>query len=463
MAENDRSRGVLFGGVFSRGGVDAGDAAWLRAMLDTEAALARAAERAGIAPAGAGAAVTAAAVPENFDLAELGRLSALTGNPAPALSRALARQVPRAAAGAVHCGATSQDIVDTAAMLLARRALDVIGADLAAAAAAAARLAAAHRSTIMIGRTLLQQAVPITFGLVAAGWLNALDEAQAGLNRIAAERLAVQFGGAAGTLAALGDRGPRVLALLAEELGLPAPPLPWHTSRLRILDLAAALAGVDSVLSKIARDVTLLAQTEVAEVREGPGGGPGEGGGSPARGGSSAMPNKQNPVAAVAILGCAKRAPGLLATLAAAGEQEHQRAAGAWHAEWEPLADLLTLTGSAASWAADLLGGLTVDPARMSANLRAAGGLPLAEHVTSLLAGTLGRAAAHDLVAEAAASAVSAGLPLRDVLLGRRQSAGKLEAAGITPDQIDAALDPANYLGAAAEFTDAALAVHERT
>jgi 3-carboxy-cis,cis-muconate cycloisomerase len=461
MAENDRSRGVLFGGVFSRGGVDAGDLAWLRAMLDTEAALARAAERAGIAPAGAGAAVTAAAVPENFDLAELGRLSALTGNPAPALSRALARQVPRAAAGAVHCGATSQDIVDTAAMLLARRALDVIGADLAAAAERAAGLAAAHRSTIMIGRTLLQQAVPTTFGLVAAGWLNALDEAQAGLTRVAAQRLAVQFGGAVGTLAALGDRGPRVLALLAQELDLPAPPLPWHTSRLRILDLAAALAGVDSVLSKIARDVTLLAQTEVAEVREGPGGEPGEGGGSPARGGSSAMPNKQNPVAAVAILGCAKRAPGLLATLAAAGEQEHQRAAGAWHAEWEPLADLLTLTGSAASWAADLLGGLIVDPVRMSANLRAAGGLPLAEHVTSLLAGTLGRAAAHDLVAEAAARAVSAGLPLRDVLLERRQSAEKLEAAGISPDQIDAALDPAHYLGAAAEFTDAALAAHE--
>ena len=456
----DNSRGVLFGGVFSRGGVDAGDAAWLRAMLDAEAALARAVERAGLAPEGAGAAVTAAAVPENFDLAELGELSALTGNPVPALSRALSALVPRALAGAVHQGATSQDIVDTAAMLLARRALDVIGADLDIAADAAARLAAGHRSTIMIGRTLLQQAVPVTFGLVAAGWLNGLDEARGALARAGAERLAVQYGGAAGTLAALGDRGPRVLALLAEELDLPAPPLPWHTIRLRVLDLAAALAGVDSVLSKIARDVTLLAQTEVAEVREGPGGASGGGPGSPARGGSSAMPNKQNPVAAIAILGCAKQVPGLLATLAAAGEQEHQRAAGAWHAEWQPLADLLTLTGSAASWAADLLSGLIVDPARMGANLRAAGGLPLAERVTSLLAGTLGRAAAHDLVAEAGARAASAGLPLRDVLLGRRQSAGQLEAAGITPEQIDAALDPANYLGAAADFTDAALAAH---
>jgi 3-carboxy-cis,cis-muconate cycloisomerase len=456
---SDRQRrGVLFGGVFSRGDVDAGDLAWLRAMLDTEAALARAAERAGLVPAGAGQAVTAAAVPENFDLAELGALAARTGNPVPALTRALARQVPGPAAGAVHLGATSQDIVDTAAMLLARQGLDVIGADLAAAAAAAARLADEHRSTIMIGRTLLQQAVPVTFGLVAAGWLEALDEARAALARVRAHRLAVQFGGAAGTLAALGDDGPRVAALLAGELGLPAPALPWHTSRLRVLELAAALAGVDSVLSKIARDVTLLAQTEVAEVREGAGatGDPS----SPRRGGSSAMPNKQNPVAAIAILGCAKRAPGLLATLAAAGEQEHQRAAGAWHAEWEPLADLLIVTGSAAAWAADLLGGLTVDPARMSANLAAARGLPLAEHLTSLLAGSLGRAAAHDLVAGASARAVADGMTLRDALLGASGPAEQLAAAGVTAGQIDAALDPAGYLGAAGQFTDAALAAH---
>ena len=218
MSEQDAGRGVLFGGVFRRGGVDSGDHAWLRAMLDVEAALARAVERAGLAPGGAGAAVTKAAVPENFDLAELGELAALTGNPVPALSRALARQVPRPAAGAVHRGATSQDIVDTAAMLLARDALDVIGADLATAAQAAAGLADTHRSTIMIGRTLLQQAVPITFGLMAAGWLAALDDARVGLARVRAGRLAVQFGGAAGTLASLADAGPRVAALLAEEL-----------------------------------------------------------------------------------------------------------------------------------------------------------------------------------------------------------------------------------------------------
>jgi 3-carboxy-cis,cis-muconate cycloisomerase len=465
MPQDDTISGVIFGGVFSRGGVEAGDRAWLRAMLETEAALARAVERAGLAPGGAGAAVTKAAVPENFDVAELGALAALTGNPVPGLSRALGRLVPRSAAGAVHRGATSQDIVDTAAMLMARQALDVIGADLSIAAEATARLAGEHRSTVMIGRTLLQQAVPVTFGLVAAGWLTALDEAEAALARVRAERLAVQFGGAAGTLASLDEAGPRVAALLAEELGLPRPALPWHTNRLRVLELSAALAGASAALGKIARDVTLLAQSEVGEVHEG-GGGPagpppaGDRGNAPKRGGSSAMPHKQNPVAAIAILGCAKRVPGLLATMAAAAEQEHQRAAGAWHAEWEPLADLLRLTGSAASWAAEMLGGLTVDAARMSANIEAAKGLPLAEHVTALLADTLGRSAAHDLVAEAGSRAVTAGLPLRDVLLGLPESAQRLEEAGISAEQVEAALDPAGYLGAAGEFVDAALAAH---
>ncbi len=461
MSEQGASRGLMFGGVFRRGRVETGDQAWLRSMLEVEAALARAVERAGLVPAGAGAAVTKAAVAANFDVAELGELAALTGNPVPALSRALARQVPRTAAGAVHRGATSQDIIDTAAMLMARDALDQIIADVAAAARAAAALIGRHRATIMIGRTLLQPAVPTTFGLVAAGWLAALDDARAGLARVRAERLAVQFGGAAGTLASLGDAGARVVALLAEELDLPEPVLPWHTSRLRVVELAAALAGADAVLGKIARDVTLLSQSEVAEVAEGPGE-QAAGGGSPRRGGSSAMPQKQNPVAAVAILGCAKRAPGLLATLAAAAEQEYQRAAGAWHAEWEPVADLLSLTGSAASWAAEMLGGLTVDAARMSTNLAAAKGLPLAEHVVALLADTLGRAAAHDLVAEAGARAVSAGLPLRDVLLGLPQSAERLEAAGITPEQIESALDPAQYLGSSSAFVDAALAAHEQ-
>jgi 3-carboxy-cis,cis-muconate cycloisomerase len=491
----------LFGGVFGRGDAETGDVAWLQAMLDAEAGLARALERAGLAPAGSGAAVTAAAQAGNFDVDEIGELAALTGNPVPGLARALARLVPQAAARAVHQGATSQDILDTGVMLLARRVTGVVLADLAAAADAAAALAAGHRSTIMIGRTLLQQAVPVPFGLVAAGWLTGLDEAREGLAAVRARRLAVQFGGAAGTLASLGDDGPRVAALLAEELGLALPVLPWPTDRLRIIDLAAALARVTAVLGKIARDVTLLAQSEVGEVSEGPvvrgapaapaapavpaapypqGGAARPGGSaarpvsaapngrashgtaaSPRRTGSSALPHKHNPVAAVAILGCTRQVPGLLATLVACAEQEHQRAAGAWHAEWEPLAGLLRLTSSAASWAAELLPGLVVDAPRMAANLAASKDLPLAEHVTSLLAGVLGGAQARDLVAEAAQRAVSAGLPLRDVLLAVPTLEGRLASAGVTAEQVESALEPTGYLGASDAFITAALAAHE--
>ena len=457
----------LFGGVFARGGVEAGDIAWLQAMLDAEAGLARALERAGLAPAGSGEAVTATARADNFDPNELGELAALTGNPVPGLARALARRVPQTAVSAVHRGATSQDILDTAAMLLAKRAIDVMLADLAQAAEAAAGLAEAHRASIMIGRTLLQQAVPVTFGLIAAGWLTSVDEAREGLAAVRSRRLAVQFGGAAGTLASLGKAGQQVAALLAEELGLAVPVLPWHTDRLRIIDLGAALARVAAALGKIARDVTLLAQSEVGEVSEGGGSpaarspdpqGPAA---SPRRGGSSAMPHKHNPVASIAVLGCTRQVPGLLGILVSNSEQELQRAAGAWHAEWEPLTALLRLTGSASSWAAELLSGLTVDTSRMAANLAATKGLPLAEHVASLLAGVLGPAQAHDLVAEAGARAVGAGLPLRDVLLSVPKLEERLSAAGITAEQIDSALEPAGYLGATDAFIAAALEAHQ--
>jgi 3-carboxy-cis,cis-muconate cycloisomerase len=422
-------------------------------MLDAEAALARALERAGLAPAGAGAAVTEAARAGRFDAGQLGAQAALTGNPVPPLVRALTAQVPDFAAPAVHQGATSQDILDTAAMLLARRAAGVIEADLAAAAAAAARLAADHSGTVMAGRTLLQQAVPVTFGLVAAGWLTAIDDARARLAAVRRDRLAAQLGGAAGTLASLGPAGPDVARLFAAELGLPAPALPWHTDRLRVIELAAALAGVCAALGKAARDVTLLAQSEVGEVSEGD---PPDG----RSGGSSAMPHKRNPVAAVVILGCTRRAPGLLAGLAAAAEQEHQRAAGAWHAEWEPLADLLRLTGSAASWSASLLAGLHVDGGRMAANLAAARGLPMAEHLTAVLAPALGRLAAHDLVARASRQAAADGRPLADVVLGTPAFTGPVRAAGLTPLQVSDALQPSAYLGAAVAFVAAALARH---
>jgi 3-carboxy-cis,cis-muconate cycloisomerase len=454
--------GGIFGGVFTRGGPVADDAAWLRAMLAAESALARALERAGLAPPGAGAAVTAAAArPGDFDLAELSRSSALTGNPVPGLARALTRLVPDPAAKtAVHKGATSQDILDTAAMLLARDAIDAAADSLSGAAAAVARLADAHRGSLMIGRTLLQQAVPVTFGVVAAGWLAGLDGALDGLASVRETRLAVQFGGAAGTLASLGSSGAAVKSLMASELGLVDPPLPWHTERLRVIDVAVAMARVTAALSKIARDVTLLAQTEIAEVGEGAPATAGGGSSAPRRGGSSAMPNKSNPVAAVAILGCARQAGGLLATLVASAEQEHQRAAGAWHAEWQPFSHLLELAVAAAAWARDLLENLTVDTARMAGNLAAAGGLPMAERVTTLLRDSLGAPQAHDLVATAAARAASSGVPLRDVLLATPDVADKLSQAGISAAEIEQALNPAGYLGAADAFIAAALAAH---
>ncbi len=465
---NDAPGAGLFDLVFARGphhggGAVADDAAWLRSMLAAEAALARALERAGLAPAGAGAAVTAAANAANFgaqDVEELRQAAALTGNPVPGLARVLTRRVADPAArSAVHRGATSQDIMDTAAMLMAGEAIGAALTDLAAAADAAARLAQEHRGTLMIGRTLLQQAVPVPFGVVAAGWLAGLDGAAEWLTLVRDTRLAVQFGGAAGTLASLGGDGARVRALMAQELGLANPPLPWHTERLRIIDVGTAAARACAALSKIARDVTLLAQTEVGEVAEGAAS-DGAGSGAPRRGGSSAMPNKSNPVAAVAVLGCAKQAPGLLSTLLASAEQEYQRAAGAWHAEWQPFGHLLRLTVSAAAWARDLLEGLQVDKARMAANLAEAGGLPLAERVTALLRDSLGGPRAHDLVATAAARSASSGVPFRDVLLATPEIEDQLTAAGISPAQVEQALDPAGYLGASGDFIAAALRAH---
>jgi 3-carboxy-cis,cis-muconate cycloisomerase len=302
----------------------------------------------------------------------------------------------------------------------------------------------------MSGRTLLQQAVPVTFGLVAAGWLTAIDEARQNLHAVKTTRLAIQFGGAAGTLASLGDAGPQVAAFLAEELNLAVPVMPWHTNRLRIIEIAAALAGTCAALGKIARDITLLAQTEVAEVRAG-------------TGGSSTMPHKQNPVAAITVLGCTKQAPGLLSTLAAAGEQEHQRAAGAWHSEWQPFSHLLTLTGSAASWSVELLTELEIDPPRMRANLDATHGLPLAENVTRLLTPALGRLQAHDLVAQATARATTEDITLADALLSNERSAAALAAADITGAQLESALEPESYLGASHEFIKRALAFHAAT
>jgi 3-carboxy-cis,cis-muconate cycloisomerase len=367
-----------------------------------------------------------------IDPARLGSEARAAGNPVVPLVRHLTAAVPEAA-GHVHRGATSQDVLDTAAMLVARRGIDAVLGDLEPAAASAARLADVHRDTVMAGRTLLQQAVPVTFGLVAAGWLVALDEARVDLAAVRGHVLAAQLGGAAGTLASLGDRGIVVAAAFARRLGLAEPTVPWHTARRRPARLATALGETAGAIGSIALDITLLAQTEVAEVAEG----------GADKGGSSTMPQKRNPVAAISCLACARRVPGLVATMLGAMPQEQQRAAGGWQAEWETLSELVRLTGSAGVWIREALEGLDVDGERMRVNLELTRGLVMAEAVTTSLTGSLGRGAAHELVERAARQATEEGRTLADVLGGTAE----------VPD-------PAAYLGSASELVDRALAAH---
>jgi 3-carboxy-cis,cis-muconate cycloisomerase len=440
--------GPLFAG--SRADQELSDRAFLQAMLDAERALAAASARVGIVPRVAAEAIAAACQADRFDPDDLGRRALGAGNPVVPLVRELTAAVAEAAgpeaARWVHHGATSQDVMDTAASLVAFRALGPILDDLDGAAEACARLAEAHRATVMAGRTLGQQALPTTFGLKAAGWLAAVDEAAGGLARVRRERLGVQLGGAAGTLARFGPDGVEVARWHAAELGLGEPVLPWHTDRTRVAELAGALGVAAGALGKLALDVTLLAQTELGEVSEAAEAG---------RGGSSTLPHKRNPVTAVLITAGTRRVPGLVATVLGAMAQEQERATGAWHAEWEPQAELLRLVGGAAARARDLLGGLEVHTERMRANLEATGGLLLAERVAGELAGALGRVEANDLVARLSHQAAATGRPLRAALLADPQVQEHLDEAAI-----DRLLDPADYLGSAPALVDRALAAH---
>jgi 3-carboxy-cis,cis-muconate cycloisomerase len=330
------------------------DRAWLEAMLDAERALVNAEALAGLVPAGVATAVAGAFRAELYDSDALARAGRAAGNPVEPLVRAIRAEVGEEHAGFVHLGATSQDILDSAAMLVARRALRLVDAELGGAAEACARLAEKHRETVMAARTLLQQAVPTTFGYKAAGWLVGVVDAR---TRLAALELPAQLGGAAGTLAALGGDGPEVLRLFAAELQLSAPILPWHTRRTPLVDLAGALAGAAGVAAKIGRDVVLLAQTEVAEVAEGEGGA------------SSTMPHKRNPANAILADACARHARANASVLFECAVQEHERAAGAWHAEWHALSTALAATGGAAAAIRRSLEGLQVDTRRMRKNI----------------------------------------------------------------------------------------------
>jgi 3-carboxy-cis,cis-muconate cycloisomerase len=420
------------------------DESWLRAMLDVEAGIAAAEAAAGVIPAAAAAAIRRACDEVRIDLTRLGEEAAASATPVVPLARALTAAVPGEAANYVHWGATSQDVIDTAMMLVSRRALDVLLGELDGLADACAVLAERHRATLMPGRTLLQQALPITFGLKAAGWLVAAGEAGDQAGAVRHGRLAVQLGGASGTLASLGERGLDVLAGLAAELDLAEPVLPWHSARGRIVELALALAAAGGVASKIALDVALLMQTEVAEVAEG------------APGGSSAMPQKRNPVGAVEVDACFRGLQAQVAVLVASQRVEHERAAGAWQAEWPALSEAFRLAGGACGRARVVVEQLRVDETRMRANLDVSGGLMLAEHVAMVLAARVGRSAAQRVVQAAAVrTSAGGGRPFREELLADPEVTAHLTAA-----DVDAALDPGGYLGSTPALVERALAAH---
>ncbi|MBA2691262.1 MAG: 3-carboxy-cis,cis-muconate cycloisomerase [Rubrobacter sp.] len=426
-----------------------GGPAWLQAMLDVEAALARAEAKAGILSEEDAEAIAAHCDAERFDIEEIGAAARNPGSPVPPMVKSLTekvRETSEEAARHVHKGATSQDILDTAAMLVFRRTTDILLADVDALAAACARLADGHRSTVVAGRTLMQQALPTTFGLKAAGWLVAVVE---GRHRIVyvGSGLSAQLGGAAGTLASLVDDGLDVLREFANELGLAEPVVPWHTSRARVADLGDVLSTVSGVAGKIATDIVLMSQTEVGEVSEPSGGG---------RGGSSTLPHKRNPVLSVAAIANARRVHALVGTLHSTMLHEHERAAGAWHSEWEPLSDALALSGGAASMMREAVEGLEVHVEKMRENLEITGGLLLAENITTMAAESLGRMKAHELVKAAAHRALDNGSEFRGELLA---DDGLREA--LSEDEINFALEPGNYLGSSDGFIDRALELCE--
>lgn len=420
------------------------DRAWLQAMLDFEGALAEAQAEAGVIPAEVAGAIAVACRAEAFHAAELGAAGRGAGNPAAPLVSALTDEVGGEAAGYVHWGATSQDVLDSAAMLVARDALELVDAELQGVAAGCAALAEAHRDTPLVARTLMQQALPTTFGLKAAGWLVAVVGARKRLAELRG-RLPAQLGGAAGTLAPLGDKGLAVVEGLAARLDLAAPELPWHTNRAPVVELGAALALAAGSIEKLALDVVLMSQTEVGELAE-----PSADG----RGGSSTMPQKRNPVGSALAIACARRVRGAAGVLLEAMAQEHERAAGAWQSEWEPLGEALALTGGAAAHAREVVEGLEVNAERMRANLDAAGGQPMAESVMFALAGQLGRGEAKRVVGEAAQRAADNGLSLRDELVAG-EAGDRLGEA-----ELDRVLDPLGYLGSAGAFVDRALQLY---
>jgi 3-carboxy-cis,cis-muconate cycloisomerase len=427
------------------------DAGRVQGMLDFEAALARAEARVGLIPAEAVAPIAAACKAELYDYPALAQAIATAGNSAIPLVKALGKRIAATAPEAeryVHLGATSQDAMDSGLVLQLRAAIGLLESDLATLAYALAAQAQRHIDTPLAGRTWLQQATPVTLGMKLAGVLGAVTRHRQRLSELKPRLLSLQFGGASGSLAALGEQAWPVAEALAAELQLYLPEQPWHTQRDRLVEFASLLGLIAGSLGKLGRDLSLLMQTEAGEVFEPS---------APGKGGSSTMPHKRNPVGAAVLIGAATRAPGLVATMFAAMPQEHERSLGLWHAEWETLPELCCLVSGALQQALLAVPGLEVDAARMRSNLELTQGLVLAEAVSIALAQRIGRDAAHHLVEQCCRQAVQQGVHLRAVLGANAEVGAELSAA-----ELERLLDPAHYLGQARRWVQRAVAEHQQ-
>ncbi|WP_336341731.1 3-carboxy-cis,cis-muconate cycloisomerase [Pseudomonas atacamensis] len=421
----------------------------VQAMLDFEAALARAEARVGLIPSSAVAPIAAACDSGLYDFAALGEAIATAGNSAIPLVKALGKQIASSDAEAeryVHLGATSQDVMDSGLVLQLRQALVLIENQLAQLADSLAVQAQRFATTPLAGRTWLQHATPVTLGMKIAGWLGAVTRSRLRLQELKPRLLVLQFGGASGTLAALGAQALPIAEALAEELQLTLPEQPWHTQRDRIVEFGAVLGLIAGSLGKFGRDISLLMQTEAAEVFEPA---------APGKGGSSTMPHKRNPVGAAVLIGAATRVPGLVSTLFSAMPQEHERSLGLWHAEWETLPEICCLVSGSLQQARLLADGLEVDAARMARNLELTQGLVLAEAVSIVLAQRVGRDTAHHLLEQCCKRAVAEQRHLRAVLADEPQVTAELSGA-----ELDDLLNPAHYLGQAQVWVERAVAEH---
>jgi len=420
------------------------DATQLQSMLDVESALARAEAKLGLVPEHVAEAISKAARVENLRIERIAAGTRETGVPVPALVSEIGRVAGEQAARYIHLGATTQDILDTALVLQMRRALEYLRRDLVALARTLVTRASEYRDTPMAGRTHLQHAVPITFGLKCAVWASPLAAHVERLDQAARRGQVVQFGGAAGTLAALGANGVAVAEALAHELGLGVPDLPWHVARDSVAEIVALLGLVCGSLSKFALDVSLLMQTEVAEVFEPH---------APGRGGSSTMPQKRNPVAAEYIIAAARGVHALVPLMLTAMAQDHERATGPWQSEALALPQCFVLCAGAMAHALAIASGMTIDAARMRRNLDLGGGLIMAEAVSTGLAPVMGRAAAHHALQRVSDRAIAEGKTLAQALRDDAEV-----RAHLSDEQIDRLTDPAAYLGSAGAFVDRVVA-----